>query len=292
MTSTTIAPPATLDRPSGPRPRRRESRWRRLCWAVSDSLVLTWRSVARIAREPETLMDVTVQPLMFVLLFAYVFGGAIALPGGGSYHEYLIGGMFGMGIAGSAPGTAVALVADMKEGIIDRFRSLPMSRAAVLLGRTTADLLTQVIGGLVIAVAGLAVGWRIHTGPADALAAFGLALLFGYAFTWAGVCLGMVLRSVEAAQQLGFILFLPLTFISNAFVPTQGMPAWLRLVADWNPFSAVAAACRRLFGNPDPSALVQAWPMQHPELATLLWSGVALVVFVPLAVRMYASKQR
>ena len=292
MTGTMIAPPATLDRPRGPRPWRRESRWRRLCWAVSDSLVLTWRSVARIAREPETLMDVTFQPVMFVLLFAYVFGGAIGLPGGGSYHEYLIGGMFGMGIAGSAPGTAVALVADMKEGIIDRFRSLPMSRAAVLLGRTTADLLTQVIGGLVIAVAGLAVGWRIHTGPADALAAFGLALLFGYAFTWAGVCLGMVLRSVEAAQQLGFILFLPLTFVSNAFVPTQGMPAWLRVVADWNPFSAVAAACRQLFGNPNPSALVQAWPMQHPELATLLWSVVALVVFVPLAVRMYANKQR
>ena len=292
MTSTTIAPPATLDRPRGPQRRQRESRWRRLSWAVSDSLVLTWRSVARIAREPETLMDVTVQPLMFVLLFTYVFGGAIGLPGGGSYHEYLIGGMFGMGIAGSAPGTAVALVADMKEGIIDRFRSLPMSRAAVLLGRTTADLLTQVIGALVIAMAGLAVGWRIHTGPADALAAFGLALLFGYAFTWAGVCLGMVLRSVEAAQQLGFILFLPLMFISNAFVPTQGMPAWLRVAADWNPFSAVAAACRRLFGNPDPSALVQAWPMQHPELATLLWSSLALVVFVPLAVRMYASKQR
>jgi len=291
MTSTTIAPQARLDRPRGPQPRRHESRWRRLCWAVSDSLVLTWRSVARIAREPETLMDVTVQPLMFVLLFAYVFGGAIGLPGGGSYHEYLIGGMFGMGIAGSAPGTAVALVADMKEGIIDRFRSLPMSRSAVLLGRTTADLLTQVIGALVVAAAGLAIGWRIHNGPVDALAAFGLALLFGYAFTWAGVCLGMMLRSVEAAQQLGFILFIPLTFISNAFVPTQGMPAWLQVVADWNPFSAVAAACRRLFGNPDPSALVQAWPMQHPELATLLWSGLALVVFVPLAVRMYANKQ-
>jgi len=290
MTTTTFAPPARLDRPRGPRPRRRESRWRRLCWAVSDSLVLTWRSVARIAREPETLMDVTVQPLMFVLLFAYVFGGAIGLPGGGSYDEYLIGGMFGMGIAGSAPGTAVALVADMKEGIIDRFRSLPMSRAAVLLGRTTADLLTQVIGALVIAAAGLAIGWRIHTGPADALAAIGLALLFGYAFTWAGVCLGLVLRSVEAAQQLGFILFLPLTFISNAFVPTQGMPAWLRVVADWNPFSAVAAACRHLFGNPNPSALVHVWPMQHPELAVLLWSAVLLVVFAPLAVHLYRRK--
>ena len=125
---------------------------------------------------------------------------------------------------------------------------------------------------------------------AEALAGFGLALLFGYAFTWAGVCLTMVLRSVEVAQQLGFIIFLPLTFISNAFVPTQGMPAWLRAVADWNPFSAVAAACRQLFGNPNLSALVQAWPMQHRELAVLLWSAVLLVVFAPLAVHLYRRK--
>src|SRR5262245_42013386 len=272
--------------------RSQPGRWQALRWAVTDSLVLTWRSVARIVREPETLMDVTVQPVMFVLLFAFVFGGAIGLPGGGSYHEYLIGGMFGMGVAGSAPGSAVALVADMSEGIIDRFRSLPMSRAAVLIGRTTSDLLTQVIGALVVAVTGLAIGWQIHNGLGDALAGLGLALLFGYAFSWAGVCLGMVLRSVEAAQQLGFILFLPIMFISNAFVPTQGMPGWLQTIANWNPFSAIAAACRQLFGNPNPSALVQAWPMQHPELAVLGWSAVFLVVFVPLAVHLYAHKSR
>jgi ABC-2 type transport system permease protein len=180
----------------------------------------------------------------------------------------------------------------MREGIIDRFRSLPMSRAAVLIGRTSSDLLTQMIGALVVAVTGLAIGWQIHNGLGDALAGFGLALLFGYAFSWAGVCLGMVLRSVEAAQQLGFILFLPLMFISNAFVPTQGMPGWLQAVANWNPFSAVAASCRRLFGNPDPSALVQAWPMQHPELAVLGWSALLLAIFAPLAVRLYARKSR
>ena len=275
-----------------PAPRQAAPRRSSLRWLIADVAVLARRVLARMAREPETLMDVTIQPLLFVLLFAYVFGGAIPLPGGGNYHEYLVGGMLAMGLAMTAPGTAVALVTDMSTGLIDRFRSLPMSRSAVLLGRTTADLLTQVIGALVVAAAGLAIGWRIHNGPVDALAAFGLALLFGYAFTWAGVCLGMMLRSVEAAQQLGFILFIPLTFISNAFVPTQGMPAWLQVVADWNPFSAVAAACRRLFGNPDPSALVQAWPMQHPELATLLWSGLALVVFVPLAIRLYARKER
>src|SRR5579859_2661201 len=184
----------------------------------------------------------------------------------------------------------IASAPDMSTGLIDRFRSLPMSRAAVLAGRTLADLLTQAIGALVVAGVGLAIGWRVHTGPADALAAFGLALLFGYAFSWAGACLGMVLRSPESAQQLGFILFLPLTFISNAFVPTQGMPGWLRAVADWNPFSALAAASRHLFGNPNPAATVHAWPMQHPELAVLAWSAALLLVFAPLAVRLYRRK--
>lgn|SRR5574341_1786274 len=259
-------------------------------WFLSDVAVLAGRSLARIAREPETLMDVTVQPLIFVLLFAYVFGGAIGIPGGGSYREYLIGGMLGMGLASTAPGTAVALVTDMTTGLIDRFRSLPMSRAAVLVGRTLADLATQLIGVAVVAGAGMVIGWRVHTSAPQALAAFGLALLFGYAFTWLGACLGMVLRSPEAAQQTGFVLFLPLTFVSNAFVPTQGMPGWLQAVADWNPLSTLAAASRHLFGNPDPGAAVRAWPMQQPELAVLLWSAALLAIFAPLAVRLYRRK--
>lgn len=262
----------------------------RVRWFVKDVMVLAGRSVARIRREPETLSDVTIQPVLFVLLFAYVFGGAIRLPGGGSYHEYLIGGMLGMGLASTAPGTAVALVSDMSSGIVDRFRSLPMSRAAVLAGRTLADLLTQVIGVLVVAGVGLAIGWRVHAGFGGVIAAFGLALLFGYSFTWLGAWLGMMLRSAEAAQQSGFIVFLPLTFVSNAFVPTQGMPGWLATIADWNPLSAVAAACRRLLGNPDPSAALHAWPMQHPELAVMLWSAALLAVFAPLAVTLYRRK--
>ncbi len=259
-------------------------------WLLKDTMVLTRPSLARIVREPETLADVTIQPLIFVLLFAYVFGSAIRIPGGGNYHEYLIGGMLGMGLAGTAPGTAVGLVTDMSSGLIDRFRSLPMSRAAVLAGRTLSDLLTQVIGVVVVAAVGLAIGWRVHTGPGDVAAAFGLALLLGYAFTWAGACLGMTLRSAEAAQQIGFIFFLPLTFISNAFVPTQGMPGWLQAVANWNPLSALAAACRHLFGNPDPATSVRAWPMQHPELAVVAWSALMLCVFAPLAVRLYRRK--
>ena len=257
---------------------------------VSDVWVLTKRSIARIRREPETLAEVTIQPILFVLMFAYVFGGAIGIPGGGNYHEYLIGGMLGMGLAQTAPGTAVAVVSDMSTGLIDRFRSLPMSRAAVLTARTIADLLTQMIGAVVVAGIGLAIGWRVHTGPGDVIAAFALALLFGYAFTWAGVCLGMVLRSPEAAQQSGFIIFLPLTFISSAFVPTQGMPGWLQPVAEWNPMSSLAAACRHLFGNPNPAASVHAWPAQHPELAVICWSVGMLVVFAPLAVHLYRRK--
>ena len=257
---------------------------------VTDLWVLTKRSIARIRREPETLADVTLMPVIFILMFAYVFGGAIALPGGGNYHEYLIGGMLGMGLAQTAPGVATALVTDMSTGLMDRFRSLPMSRWAVLGARSIAELLTQIISAVVVVGVGLAIGWRVHTGPAEVAEAFALSLLFGYAFTWVGVCLGMVLRSPEAAQQTGFIIFLPLTFISSAFVPIQTMPGWLQPIAAWNPMSALAAASRELFGNPNPAAAVDAWPMQHPELAVVCWSVAMLLVFAPLAVRQFRRK--
>ncbi len=271
-------------------PAREESFGRRAGWAVKNTLVLARRSLARIAREPAQLLDVTIQPVIFVLLFTYVFGSAVVLPGGGSYHEYLIGGMFGMAMAGTAPGTAVGISTDMKSGVIDRFRALPISRAAVLAGRVLSDLCTQVLGVAVLIVTGVAVGWGIHNGVADALAAIGLSLLIAFAMTWVGACAGMVLANPEAAQGLGFIVFLPLTFVSNAFVPTQGMPGWLQAVANWNPLSAVAASCRTLFGNPNPASTISAWPMQHPELATLLWSAGLIVIFAPLAVWLYRRK--
>jgi len=254
---------------------------------LTDVWVLIKRAIARIRNEPETLMDVTAMPVIFILMFAYVFGGSIPLPHHGSYHEYLIGGMLGMGLAQTAPGVAVALVSDMHTGLMDRFRSLPMSRWAVLIARSIAELLTQMISAVIVVCVGLAIGWRVHTSAGNVAVALALALLFGYAFTWAGILLGMVLRSPEAAQQLGFIIFLPLTFISSAFVPTQGMPGWLQPVAEWNPMSALAAASRKLFGNPNPAALVHSWPMQHPELAVVAWSVGMLLVFAPLAVRRY-----
>jgi ABC-2 type transport system permease protein len=233
----------------------------RAWWAMKNTWVLARRSIARIAREPEQLIDVTIQPVMFVLLFTYVFGSAIHLPGGGSYHQYLISGMFG-----------------------------PIARSAVLAGRAVSDLATQLLGIVVLAACGLAVGWRIHNGIGDALLALGLSLLFAFAMTWAGACAGMLLRSPESAQAMGFVLFLPLSFVSNAFVPTQGMPAWLRDFANWNPLSAVAAMCRNLFGGSVPSSAVPAWPMQHPELAVLAWSVALIAVFAPTAVYLYRRK--
>jgi ABC-2 type transport system permease protein len=265
-----------------------EPRLLRAWWALKNSWVLARRSVARIAREPEQLSDVTIQPVIFVLLFTYVFGSAIHLAGGGSYHQYLISGMFGMTMVGTAPGTAVGLTSDMSTGLIDRFRSLPISRAAVLVGRTTSDLATQVLGLVVLVGTGLAVGWRMERGIGDALLAAGLSLLIAFAMTWVGACAGMLLRSPETAQALGFIFFLPLSFVSNAFVPTQGMPAWLRDFANWNPLSAVATSCRNLFGGNVPTP--DAWPMQHPELAVVIWSVALIAVFAPTAVYLYRRK--
>jgi ABC-2 type transport system permease protein len=265
-----------------------EPRLLRAWWALKNSWVLARRSVARIAREPEQLSDVTIQPVIFVLLFTYVFGSAIHLAGGGSYHQFLISGMFGMTMVGTAPGTAVGLTTDMSTGLIDRFRSLPISRAAVLVGRTMSDLATQVLGLVVLVAAGLAVGWRMERGIGDALLAAGLSLLIAFAMTWVGACAGMLLRSPETAQALGFIFFLPLSFVSNAFVPTQGMPAWLRDFANWNPLSAVAESCRNLFGGNVPTP--DAWPMQHPELAVLIWSVALIAVFAPTAVYLYRRK--
>ena len=262
----------------------------RLRWEAKDALVLTRRGLQRIRHEPMQLSDVTFQPVIFVLLFAYVFGSAISIGGGNSYKEFLVAGLFGLIIAQTAPGTTVGLSTDMNTGVIDRFRSLPMSRSAVLVGRTLSDLCTNLLAVVVVALTGLLVGWSIHTSALDALAAVALLLLFALGMSWAGACLGMVMTNVEAAQATAFMVFLPLTFVSNAFVPTNGMPDWLRTIANWNPISAISAACRELFGNPNPSARIDVWPMQHPVLAATLWSLLFVAVFAPLGVHLYRRR--
>lgn len=263
---------------------------RELRFAVTDVRVLTWRTLARIATTPEQLLNVTVQPLIFVLLFSYVFNGAIILPGHDNYREYLIAGVFAVNMGGTAQGAAIGLAVDLTTGLIDRFRSLPMSRVAVLAGRTVADLAMTAVAALVTALAGLLVGWRVHTGPAGVALAIGLAGSFGYAAAWAGACIGLLARGAESAQAVGLTIIVPLSLTSNAFISTARLTPWLRDIANWNPISVLAAACRKLLGNPDPAAAIPAWPMQHPELAAALWSAALLAVAVPLAIRLYVRR--
>ena len=201
---------------------------RRVRTAVQDGLVVTKRQLLQIPRVPELLVFSTIQPIMFVLLFAFVFGSAIPLPGGGSYREFLMAGIFVQTVAFASAATAVGLAEDMTKGLVDRFRSLPMAHSAVLVGRTNADVVRNAFTVVIMSLCGVLVGWRIHNGVLDALAAFGLLLLFGYAMSWVGAVIGLSVGSAETANTAGFIWLFPLTFLSNLFVPTGGMPSWLR----------------------------------------------------------------
>jgi ABC-2 type transport system permease protein len=260
--------------------------WRR----ISDVLVLTGRNLVHIAREPLQLSDVTIQPVLFTLLFVYVFGAGVVLPDGGSYKDFAIAGLLALNLTTSSMGTAVGLTTDLNSGVIDRFRTLPMWRAAVLVGRSIADLLTAMICTLIVALTGLAVGWRPDATLPSIVAGFALMLLFSYALSWGCACLGLVSKGPESAQGIGLVILFPLAIVSNALVPTQRMPEVLRVIADWNPVSAVTAACRDLLGNPNPSSTIQAWPMQHPVAASLLWSIAMLAFFAPLAAVLYRRR--
>jgi ABC-2 type transport system permease protein len=260
----------------------------RFRWAVGDCLALTRRNLTHVRHVPEKLIDVTLQPLMFVLLFAYVFGGAIHVSDG-SYHEYLMGGIIVQTLAFAVMGTAVGLADDMGKGVVDRFRSLPMARSAVLAGRALADMVSNAIALAVLVVAGLIVGWGIHDGAGSAIAGFALVLLFAYAMTWAGILLGLLVRTPDAAQGFVFVVIFPLTFLANTFVSTQDLPSGLREVAEWNPISAVVAAVRDLFGNPTGLPADAAWPLEHAIPLSITWSLAILAVCVPLAVRRYRA---
>jgi ABC-2 type transport system permease protein len=257
---------------------------------LRDVAVLTGRNLVHIAREPLQLSDVTVQPVLFTLLFVYVFGSGVVLPGGGSYKDFAIAGLMLLNLTTSSMGTAVGLISDLTTGAIDRFRTLPMWRSAVLVGRSIADLLSAAICLGIVAITGLAIGWRPSAGPASIAAGFGVALLFSYALSWACACLGIVSKGPESAQGIGLIILFPLAIVSNAMVPTAGMPGWLQVIANWNPVSAVTAAARHLFGNPNPSSSLAAWPMQHPVVAALAWSFAILLVFAPLAAHLFRQK--
>ncbi|AZM55146.1 ABC transporter [Streptomyces sp. WAC 01529] len=265
--------------------------------SVRDSLVVARRNLIRMTRIPEMILFGVIQPVMFVVLFTYVFGGSINIPGapGGSasaYKEFLMAGIFAQTVTFATAGAGAGIADDMHKGLIDRFRSLPMARGAVLTGRTLADLVQTAVTLAVLALVALIVGWRTHENLGKVLAGFGLLLLLGYAFTWIGALIGLSVRTPEAATSGGLIWLFPLTFISNAFVPVNGMPRFLQYIAEWNPFSATVAAARELFGNTIegvPKSVTGAWPMEHPVLASLIWSVIIIVAFRTLAVRKYRS---
>ena len=251
-----------------------------------ETRLLAGRSLRHIPRIPEKLADVTIQPIIFTLLFAYVFGSAISVPGGGSYREYLIAGMFAQGMFGPVMGIAVGMAEDVRTGIVDRLRALPISRIAVLSGRAVSELAQVVLGLVVFSACGLAVGWQPHGTVLETAAAYGLLVLWAFAGVWIGTLLGMIVRSAETAQTVGFTILFPMMFLSAIFVPIGGLPTPLRQIAEYNPLSCVAGALRQLFHNPSPH-VSDAWPLTHPVLATVIWSVALIAVAAPLAVRRY-----
>ncbi|WP_336204043.1 ABC transporter permease [Nonomuraea sp. LPB2021202275-12-8] len=255
--------------------------------AIADSMTITKRNALKIKRAPDLLGGVVLLPIVFVLLFTYVFGSMIELPGM-SYAEYMLPGIFVMTITTSAQITGYTLTLDLQKGIFDRFRTLPMSPSAVLTGQTFSDLIVNVTSIVTMALVGLLVGWRIHTSPLEAALGFALLLLFAYAFSWVTATVALALRTPEVFNNIATLVSLPLVFLSNAFVDSARLPGPLQVIAEWSPVSTLIQAARELFGNTSPAMPVpSAWPLQHAVPASLLWSLLLLVVFVPLARRLY-----
>jgi ABC-2 type transport system permease protein len=259
-------------------------------WALADCLTVVRRDLRHIKYAPGELVGALVFPAIMVLLFGYVFGSAISVPGG-NYREYLMPGLFAMSAFTGVIATTMIVAGDAAKGVMDRFRSMPMTRLAVPFGQTGADIVTGTVALVIMVGCGLAVGWRPHGGAWGMLAAFGLLVLLRYAMSWVGVFIGLTVRNEETADQLTPLIF-PLTMISNTFVPTAHMPAWLRVISDWNPVSSLVAACRQLLGSPAAAGGPGAWPLAHPVLATATWSVLLLAVFGTLSVRRYAAASR
>jgi ABC transporter DrrB family efflux protein len=270
--------------PDDPGPARRATEWCR------DVVVLTRRNLLHVRREPLQMSDATVQPILFTVLFVYIFGAAMVLPGGGSYKDFAIGGLVTMNLTTASMGTAVGLSSDLTTGMINRFRTLPMARSAVLAGRTLSDLLSSLLCGTIVVVTGFVIGWRPDNGLLGVIAGLGVAVLFAYALSWFCACIGLMSNDPESAQGVGLVILFPIAFVSSCFVPTQGLPTVMRVIADWNPVSAVAASCRELFGNPNPASLTDTFPAQHPLLIALLWSVAIVAICAPLASRLLQKR--
>jgi ABC transporter DrrB family efflux protein len=254
--------------------------------AFADGAVVAKRNLIKIKRLPELLVWTIMSPIMFVLLFGYVFGSSIEVPGV-EYREFLIAGIFAQTVIFGAGFTGTGLAEDMTKGIIDRFRSLPMSRSAVLVGRTASDIVYNSTSILVMSITGLLVGWRVRTGPVEAIGGFLLLLLFAYAISWVMAYVGLKVKSPEVFQNASFMVVFPLTFIANTFVQSDRLPGPLRVFAEWNPVSSLAQAVREAFGNTGSLPHPDVWSLANPYAYTLIWVALILVAFVPLSVRQY-----
>jgi ABC-2 type transport system permease protein len=265
------------------------SRRSHLSWAVRDSLTVAQRNLLRIISKPEELVIGVLFPVTIIVLFGYVLGSAIEVPGDGNYREFLMPGLFVMTMAFGIGNTAMGIVADAGTGVLDRFRSMPMSRSAFVTGRSLADMLLASIDLVILIICGLIVGWRWNNGFVDALQAIGLLLLLRFSLVWVGIYLGLLVRSPENALQL-YSLVLPFTMLANTFVEPELMPAWLGTIAEWNPLSSTVLATRELFGNPHGGS--DSWIAENATLMAMIWPMLLISIFVPLAVHRYRSLSR
>jgi ABC transporter DrrB family efflux protein len=259
--------------------------------ATRDSLLIAKTNIKHFFAQPGQLIGTIAMPVIFTILFGYVFGSAISIPGVKNYHEYLMPGIFAQSAAFTMVAAAVGM-AEMKEkGQIDRFRSLPMARSAVLIGQTLYQVWYTLIGTGVMTICALCTGWRIHTDVLHGVAGFGILLLFVLAMNFVGVCVGMVARNSPMADQIMMPITFPLTFLANTFIAVQGLPAWLKPIANWNPLTAAVAAMRNFFGNASTiTPAHQAWPLQHPALAAILWCVILISIALPLSIRLYRNQ--
>jgi ABC-2 type transport system permease protein len=262
-----------------------------LALAFADGAVVAKRNLIKIRRVPELMVWALMSPIMFVLLFAYVFGSSIPIPGA-DYREYLMAGIFTQTVIFGSTFTGVGLAEDMTKGIIDRFRSLPMSRSAVLIGRTASDIVYNSASIVVMSATGLIVGWRIRTSLLQALGGFLVLLLFSYAVSWIMAFVGLRVSSVEVVNNASFMFIFPMTFVANTFVRIDLLPGPLRTFAEWNPVSAVSQAAREAFGNTGNLPQPEVWSLENPVAYALIWVVIILAIFVPLAVRQYKKAAR
>jgi ABC-2 type transport system permease protein len=255
---------------------------------LADSWTITVRALWHWARQPgQVIMGLTF-PLLLLVMFAYLFGGGMTVPGGGDYREFLVPGLFAITMFFGLAGTMTAVHADATRGVTERFRSMPMARSAVVTGRTGADMLFSLLELLVLIAAGLLVGWQWHEGLGNAIAAFGLLLLLRFAFTWVGVFLGLTIRTAEEAMTVQTLVW-PFAALSSVFASPDTMPGWLGAIAEWNPLSVTLAATRDLFGNP---GVGDSWIAQHAEVMAIVWPLVIVAVFLPLSVRRWRGLGR